>query len=50
MIGGTWPGVGRVALVQAAEAGSSLDAADAGPTDAAMWQLHGGDAVLEPPD
>lgn len=40
----------RVALVQAAEAGGSLDAAEYGPTDALRWQLRGGDAVLEPPD
>ena len=40
----------RVALVQAAEAGSSLDAAEYGPTDALRWQLRGGDAVLEPPE
>lgn len=40
----------RIALVQAAEAGSSLDAAEYGPTDALRWQFRGGDAVLEPPD
>ena len=40
----------RVALVQAAEAGSSLDAAEYGPSDALRWQLRGGDAVLEPPE
>lgn len=40
----------RVALVQAAETGGSLDAAEYGPTDALRWQLRGGDAVVEPPD
>lgn len=55
----TWAGAGprwkqarrrRVALVHAAEAGESLDAAEYGPTDALRWQLRGGDAVLEPPE
>lgn len=40
----------RVALVQAAETGGSLDAAEYGATDALRWRLRGGDAVVEPPD
>ena len=38
----------RVALVQAAEAGASLDPAEFGPTDAERWRRRGGDQLLEP--
>jgi Replication protein. len=41
----------RVALVQAAQAGGDLDAAEFGPTDAEIWWVHAqGSAVLEPPE
>lgn len=38
----------RVALVRAAESGTSLDAAEVGQTDAERWRRLGGDLVIEP--
>lgn len=39
----------RVALVRAAESGTSLDAAEFGPTDRETWQRLGGEMLIEPP-